>query len=79
MIEFAIVVVLLIALVYGIVSFGLILAGKVTITQATADGARSGAVQSVAATAETTRWIRRPMTWAGWGWARAPRGRRCPA
>jgi Flp pilus assembly protein TadG len=53
MIEFAIVVVLLIALVYGIVSFGLILAGKVTITQATADGARSGAVQSVAATAET--------------------------
>jgi Flp pilus assembly protein TadG len=46
MVEFALVVVLLIALLYGIVSYGLILAAQSTITQAAADGARSGIVQS---------------------------------
>jgi Flp pilus assembly protein TadG len=46
MVEFALVVVLLIALLYGIVSYGLILAAQSTITQAAADGARSGIVAS---------------------------------
>lgn len=44
MVEFALVVVLLIALLYGIVSYGLILAAQSTITQAAADGARAGIV-----------------------------------
>ena len=42
MVEFAFVVVLLIALLYGIISYGLILAAQSTITQAAADGARAG-------------------------------------
>ena len=55
MIEFAIVVVLLIMLLYGIISYGLILAAKATVTQAAADAARAGLVQSSSAvsTAET--------------------------
>ena len=44
MVEFALVVVLLIALLYGIISYGLILAAQSTITQAAADGARAGIV-----------------------------------
>ena len=40
MIEFAIVVVLLITMLYGIISYGLILAAQSTITQAAADAAR---------------------------------------
>ena len=46
MVEFAFVVVLLIALLYGIISYGLILAAQNTITQAAADGARAGIVAS---------------------------------
>jgi Flp pilus assembly protein TadG len=46
MVEFAIVVVLLITLLYGIVTFGLILAAQSTITQAAADGARAGIVSA---------------------------------
>ena len=46
MVEFAFVVVLLIALLYGIISYGLILAAQSTITQAAADAARSGIVSS---------------------------------
>jgi Flp pilus assembly protein TadG len=46
MVEFAFVVVLLIALLYGIISYGLILATQATITQAAADGARAGIVAS---------------------------------
>ncbi len=42
MVEFAFVVVLLIALLYGIVTFGLILAANSTVTQAAADAARGG-------------------------------------
>ena len=53
MVEFAIVVVLLIALLYGIISYGLILAAQATITQAAADGARAGIV-AVASTAVAT-------------------------
>jgi Flp pilus assembly protein TadG len=48
-VEFAIVVVLLIGLLYGIVSIGLSLAAKVTITQAASDGARAGIVMSTSA------------------------------
>ncbi len=44
MVEFAFVVVLLIALLYGIISYGLILAAQATLTQAAADGARAGIV-----------------------------------
>ena len=44
MVEFAFVVVLLIALLYGIISYGLVLAAQSTITQAAADAARSGIV-----------------------------------
>ena len=44
MVEFAFVVVLLIALLYGIITYGLILAAQATITQAAADGARAGIV-----------------------------------
>jgi len=46
MVEFAFVVVLLIALLYGIITYGLILAAQATITQAAADGARAGIVMS---------------------------------
>jgi Flp pilus assembly protein TadG len=45
MVEFAIVIVLLITILYGIITWGLILAGQSTITQAAADAARSGIVQ----------------------------------
>jgi Flp pilus assembly protein TadG len=48
-VEFAIVVVLLITLLYGIVSIGLSLAAKVTLTQAAADGARAGIVMPTTA------------------------------
>ena len=44
MVEFAFVVVLLIALLYGIITYGLILAAQATVTQAAADGARAGIV-----------------------------------
>ena len=54
MIEFAIVVVLLITLLYGIISYGLILAAQSTITQAAADAApiRHRDVDTDVATAE---------------------------
>jgi Flp pilus assembly protein TadG len=55
LIEFAFVVVLLITLLYGIVTFGLILAAQSTITQAAADAARAGlvATSSAVTTAES--------------------------
>ena len=46
MVEFAFVVVLLIALLYGIISYGLILSAQSTVTKAAADGARAGIVAS---------------------------------
>lgn len=52
MVEFAFVVVLLVALLYGIISYGLILSAQSTITQAAADGARAGIV--AASTAVST-------------------------
>jgi len=51
MVEFAIVVVLLIALLYGIITYGLILAAQATVTQAAADGARAGIISSTTAVA----------------------------
>ena len=42
MVEFAFVVVLLIALLYGIITYGLILAAQATITQAAADASPGG-------------------------------------
>ena len=42
MVEFAIVVVLLLMLLYGIITYGLILAAQSTITSAAADAARAG-------------------------------------
>ena len=51
MVEFAIVVVLLIALLYGIITYGLILAAQATVTQAAADAARAGIVSSATAIA----------------------------
>jgi Flp pilus assembly protein TadG len=51
MIEFAIVVVLLVALLYGIITYGLILAAQATVTQAAADAARAGIVSSTTAVA----------------------------
>jgi Flp pilus assembly protein TadG len=47
MVEFAFVVVLLIMLLYGIVSYGLILSAQSTVTQAAEDGARAGIVASL--------------------------------
>lgn len=51
MVEFAFVVVLLIALLYGIITYGLILAAQATVTQAAADGARSGIISAGTAVA----------------------------
>jgi Flp pilus assembly protein TadG len=51
MIEFAIVVVLLITLLYGIITYGMILAAQATVTQAAADASRSGLVASASAVA----------------------------
>jgi Flp pilus assembly protein TadG len=45
LLEFALVVVLLITLLYGIITYGVILAAQATVTQAAADAARSGIVQ----------------------------------
>jgi Flp pilus assembly protein TadG len=50
LIEFALVVVLLITLLYGIITYGLILAAQSTITQAAADAARTGIVQGTGTT-----------------------------
>jgi len=49
MIEFAIVVILLITLLYGIIAFGLILSAPATVTLAAADVVRAGGVASLSA------------------------------
>jgi Flp pilus assembly protein TadG len=51
LIEFAFVVVLLITLLYGIITYGVILAAQATVTQAAADAARSGIVQGTGTSA----------------------------
>jgi Flp pilus assembly protein TadG len=54
MIEFAIIVVLLIGLLYGMITIGLSLGAKETITQSAADAVRAAIVQSTATSAEST-------------------------
>jgi Flp pilus assembly protein TadG len=44
LVEFAFVIVLLITILYGIITYGMILAAQSTLTQAAADAARSGLV-----------------------------------
>jgi Flp pilus assembly protein TadG len=51
LLEFALVVVLLITLLYGIITYGVILAAQATVTQAAADAARSGIVQGTGSAA----------------------------
>jgi Flp pilus assembly protein TadG len=65
MVEFAFVVVLLIALLYGIISYGLILAAQATITQAAADGARAGIVASSTAKATAEVQAGNDLGWMG--------------
>ena len=67
MVEFAFVVVLLIALLYGIITYGLILAAQATITQAAADGARAGIVASSTAIADGRGPGRHDVGWMGKG------------
>jgi Flp pilus assembly protein TadG len=67
MVEFAFVVVLLIALLYGIISYGLILAAQSTITQAAADGARSGIVASASAITTSQTQAGNDLGWLGKG------------
>ncbi len=55
MVEFAFVVVLLVALLYGIVTYGLILAAQATVTQAAADGARAGIVVGASSAVATAQ------------------------
>jgi Flp pilus assembly protein TadG len=50
LLEFALVVVLLITLLYGIITYGVILAAQTTVTQAAADAARAGIVQGTGTT-----------------------------
>jgi Flp pilus assembly protein TadG len=67
MVEFAFVVVLLIMLLYGIVSYGLILSAQSTVTQAAADGARAGIVASTSPLATAEEQAGDDVTWMGKG------------
>jgi Flp pilus assembly protein TadG len=67
MVEFAFVVVLLIALLYGIISYGLILSAQSTITQAAADGARAGIVASTTAVATSEAQAGTDLGWMNKG------------
>jgi Flp pilus assembly protein TadG len=67
LIEFAIVVVILIMLIYGIVTFGLILSAKETLTQAASDGARAGIVATSTAIATAQTQASNDLSWMGKG------------
>jgi Flp pilus assembly protein TadG len=67
MVEFAFVVILLVALLYGIVSYGLILSAQSTVTQAAADGARAGIVASSTAAATAEAQAGSDVSWMGKG------------
>jgi len=67
MVEFAFVVVLLIALLYGIISYGLILSAQSTVTQAAADGARAGIIASATAQATAEAQAGNDLGWMGQG------------
>jgi Flp pilus assembly protein TadG len=62
LVEFAFVVVLLIALLYGIISYGLILGAQATLNQAAADGARAGIVVPSTTTAALCATTTSPAT-----------------
>jgi Flp pilus assembly protein TadG len=67
MVEFAFVVVLLIALLYGIISYGLILSAQSTVTNAAADGARAGIVAASTAQATAEGQAANDLGWMGKG------------
>jgi Flp pilus assembly protein TadG len=67
MIEFAIVVVLLITLLYGIITYGLILAAQATVTQAAADAARAGLVASSSAVSTAESQAATDVSWMNKG------------
>jgi Flp pilus assembly protein TadG len=67
MVEFAFVVVLLIALLYGIVTYGLILGAQSTVTQAAADGARAGLVTPATATTTASGQAASDLGWMNKG------------
>ena len=69
MVEFAFVVVLLIALLYGIIPYGLILSAQSTVTQAAADGARAGIVAASSTLGAGPQPRARPPTISA-GWTR---------
>jgi len=71
LIEFAFVSVILVALVYGIVFFGVTLGAKVTISQAAADGSRAGIVSQTATTADSLA-ANQAATDVGWLGAPTP-------
>jgi Flp pilus assembly protein TadG len=72
MVEFAFVVVLLIALLYGIISYGLILSAQSTVTQAAADGARAGIVAASTAQAVAESQAAGDLGWMGKGQCAQP-------
>lgn len=67
MVEFAFVVVLLIALLYGIISYGLILSAQSTVTSAAADGARAGIVDSLTPQSTAEGQAAKDLSWMGKG------------
>jgi Flp pilus assembly protein TadG len=67
MVEFAFVVLLLIALLYGIISYGLVLAAQSTLTQAAADAARSGIVSPSSAVTTAEGQAATDVGWMGKG------------
>ena len=67
MVEFAFVVVLLIALLYGIVSYGLILSAQSTVTNAAADAARAGIIAASTAQATAEGQAANDLGWMGKG------------
>ncbi len=79
LVEFAFVMVLLFTLVFGIISFGLILSFRQDVTRAAAEGARAGAVAFPASTAQTKAQLALDdavrsfggSTWSSTGCARA--------
>jgi Flp pilus assembly protein TadG len=63
LVEFAFVVVLLVALLYGIISYGLILGAQAALNQAAADGARAGIVDPANAQADAQSQVGHDVGW----------------
>jgi Flp pilus assembly protein TadG len=68
-VEFAIIVVLLVGILYGILSMGIIMAVKVSVTQAAADGARAAIVQTGSSQQYLTAYTQasNDLSWLGQG------------